>query len=200
MLAEGSALRRERDGLAARWYYLIGAVLILVGIGTALYQMWPDIAFRLGLIEPAYPYACALPEADDAGALTNRTPRDIRLVIPKIAVDQQVFEGDSEQALESGVYHHADSAAPGEGDNVVIAGHRVRRAFTLLYRLEPGDPVLLYWNGTEHDYRVDRVFTVGPDDTTILDPTDAEQLTLYTCRPRFLGNTRTVVTALPAEE
>lgn len=200
MPAEGSALHSARDGRSARWYYLIGAVLILAGIGTALYQTWPDIAFRLGLIEPAYPYACALPEAPDSSALTDRMPRDMRLVIPKIAVDQQILEGDSEQALEDGVYHHGDTAAPGEGDNIAIAGHRVRRAFTLLYQLEPGDAVVVYWNGAEHDYRVERVFTVGPDDTSILDPMSAEQLTLYTCRPRFLGNTRTVVIALPAEE
>lgn len=200
MPVDESALHSAHDGRSARWYYLVGTVLILVGIGTVLYQMWPDIAFRLGLLEPAYPYACALPEAPDTGALTERIPRDLRLVIPKIAVDQQVLEGDSEQALEDGVYHHVETAAPGEGDNVAIAGHRVRRAFTLLHRLEVGDPIILYWNGTEHDYRVERVFTVGPDDTSILEPADSEQLTLYTCRPRFLGSTRTVVVALPSEE
>lgn len=199
MPAEESAPRSEPQRRRARWYYITGAVLIAIGISTALFQMWPEIAFRLGLIEPAYPYACALPEAADAGALTNRIPRDIRLVIPKIAVDTQVFEGESERALESGVYHHVETADPGQDDNVAIAGHRVRRAFTLLHQLEPGDPILLYWNGTEHDYRVDRVFAVGPEDTSILDPADQEQLTLYTCRPRFLGNTRTVVIATPAD-
>ena len=126
-------------------------------------------------------------------------PKGARLVIPDISVDAQILEGGSDRALDVGVYHHVETADPGEGDNVAIAGHRVRRAFTLLHRLSPGDPVIVYWNGVEHDYRVARVFDVGPDDTSILEPSETEQLTLYTCRPRFLGDRRTVVVAEPAE-
>jgi sortase A len=68
--------------------------------------------------------------------------------------------------------------------------------FALLYRLRPGDPIVLYWMGKEYDYRVSKVFDVGPKDIKILQQTGDERLTLYTCRPRELGDKRTVVVAL----
>jgi len=182
-----------------RWLAPLGAVLILVGIGTALYNLWPDISFRTGRVDESWPYPSniAPPEAEPIAA---SIPEGARLVIPSIAVDVPVLEGDPDVALEAGVYRHAETAEPGDGLNVSIAGHREARAFALLTYLAPGDAVILYWHGVEHDYRVTRVYRVGADDASVLSRGSAEHLTLYTCTPRFLGNLRTVVAAEPVTD
>jgi len=171
---------------------LIGAVLVLIGIGTALWQLWPDISYRAGLVRETYPYESAF-STDVQGPV----PSGRRVVIPDIAVDVEIFQGDEAEALRRGVYHHEQTAAPGEPGNIAIAGHRNRDRFALLYALEQGDEVIVYWDGAEYDYRVRETFTVEPDDETVLVREGEDRLTLYTCRPRFLGDTRTVVVAEP---
>lgn len=197
-MTDADASRPDREsGPRVRWALLVGALLVLIGLGTLAYQGWPELAYELGLIDTRCPYPSALVPAQDGPPVATAVPPGKRLVIPAIGVDVQVLDGNEDRALDLGVYHHAETAAPGEGDNIAIAGHRVRRAFTLLHRLEPGDPVLLYWGGTEYAYQVSRVFEIGLEETTILDPAPSERLTLYTCTPRFLGNRRTVVIATP---
>jgi LPXTG-site transpeptidase (sortase) family protein len=128
-------------------------------------------------------------------SLPKKPPRGRRLVIPRINANVVVARGDPKQALARGAYHEPGTADPGHGGNVVLAGHRDLRVFALLYRLRPGDPIVLYWMGKEYDYRVSKVFDVGPKDIKILQQTGDERLTLYTCRPRELGDKRTVVVA-----
>ena len=182
-----------------RWLAPLGAVLILAGIGTVLYNLWPDISFRTGHIDESWPYPSNI-APPTARPTAQPAPEGTRLVIPSIAVDVPVLEGDPDAALEAGVYRHEETAQPGDGLNVSIAGHREARAFALLKYLVPGDAVVLYWSGLEYDYRVTRVYTVGVDDSSVLSRGSAERLTLYTCTPRFLGNLRTVVEAEPVTD
>ena len=193
------AQHRKGSGLRTRWAFLVGIILILMGIATVTYQAWPEISYEIGLTNSEYPYPTVFADLAGEKPRTDQLPLGSRLVIPEIGVDTQVLGGDYDQALSVGVYHHSETADPGASDNIAIAGHRVRRAFTLLHRLSPGDEVVLYWDGAEHDYHVVRVFDVLPGDTSILEPVGTEQLTLYTCTPRFLGDERTVVIARPVD-
>lgn len=122
-----------------------------------------------------------------------------RLVIGSIGVDVGVYGGDSARALKLGVYHHAGTADPGKPGNAVLAGHRNRRVFSALHQVKVGDTVTVEWQGRSYDYRVSKLFTVGPGDTWILGQTGVERLTMYTCLPRSMGNKRTVVVALPVK-
>jgi LPXTG-site transpeptidase (sortase) family protein len=179
---------------------VLGGALVIGAIGIVAWQLWPDISYNLGLVEEEWPYPSAYAGAELSG---DKIPQGVRVVIPKIGVDAQVMEGNPDVALAEGVYHHPDTAEPGEGDNIALAGHRNREAFVLLYQLREGDPVSLWWNGEEHLYRVTRnPYDVLPDNEEVLAPSDDELLTLYTCRPRFVGDKRTVVEAEPiaAEE
>ena len=158
-----------------------GAALIAIALGIVLYQLWPDISYGLGLVDESWPYASGFGGALDS----SNIPQGNRIVIPKIGVDAQISGGDSDVALSLGVYHHAETAEPGEGDNVTLAGHRNRETFVLLYQLDPGDPISVWWGGEEHTYRVTRVYEVTPDDGSVLENADDEQLTLYTCLPQI---------------
>lgn len=192
----GEATRSERSRKAAGSVLAAFAVVLaLAAVGLAVWQLWPETSWLLGLTRESWPYASSAPEA--LVAAEDRVPTGMRLVIPRIGVDVPIGEGDPERALTLGVYHHPETGEPGLSDSIVLAGHRNRRALALLSRLDPGDPVLVYWDGTEHIYRVDRSYVAWPDDPRVLAPADAEELRLYTCLPRFLGNKRTVVVARP---
>jgi len=175
-----------------------GMALVALAIGIVVYQLWPDISYNLGLTEEAWPYSSAFGEGSNQPEEIT-IPKGDRIVIPKIGVDAQVSGGNSDVALSQGVYHHIETAEPGQGDNITLAGHRARETFVLLYQLRAGDPISLWWSGEEYTYRVTKVYTVTPDDSSVLESTDEERLTLYTCLPRFLGNERTVVEAEVAE-
>jgi sortase A len=174
-----------------------GVALILTGLGIVAYNLWPDLTYEVGLADAPCPYPSGFSAAEVGTPPGSARPKGRRLVIPAIGVDVAVRGGAASRSLARGGYHQAGTQDPGQGGNTVVAGHRTRRAFALLYRLKVGDPVVVFWDGVEHDYRVARVFEVGAENTRILSPTPAERLTLYTCTPRFLGNRRTVVWAEP---
>ncbi len=173
----------------------LGVLVAATSIGVAIWQLWPETSWTLGLVRERWPYVSSARSSDE-GAI----PDGDRLVIPRIAVDVPVAEGDPDRALSVGAYHHPETGIPGEAGSIVIAGHRNRRALALLSRLRPGDPVLLWWNGREHVYRVERQYVTTPDDTEVLAPGSTEELRMYTCLPRWLGDNRTVVIAVPGAE
>ncbi|MDP2401766.1 MAG: sortase [Actinomycetota bacterium] len=173
----------------------LAVVLVVAAAGLALWQLWPETSWLLGVVDESWPYESSA--ADVPADATARPPQETRLVIPRIGLNVQVYGGDPDRALTLGVYHHPETGEPGEADSIVLAGHRNRRALALLSRLDPGDPVLVYWSGREHVYRVTRTFVAEPDDPSVLEPASAEELRMYTCLPRFLGDKRTVVVALP---
>jgi sortase A len=134
---------------------------------------------------------------DVGRVISPSRPKGDRLVIPRIGLDARIIEASPPQALAEGVYHYPETADPGEPGNAVIAGHRIREVFTLLHVLKAGDPIIVYWRGSEHDYRVVRKFEVEPTNVSILERGTTEELTLYTCIPRSAGDRRTVVIAEP---
>lgn len=174
-----------------------GAALVVLAAALVLVAFWPELEYRLGLIATGtspYPTKLGSVEGPD---LDTPLPRGDRLVLPAIGVDVGVFEGDADTCLRQGTWHDSTSEDPGEGGNVVIAGHRNRGVFVLLPYMHPGEPVILYWRGEEFDYTVTEVFEIGPDEDWVLEPTDSETLTLYTCTPRWIGDRRVVLRAEP---
>jgi LPXTG-site transpeptidase (sortase) family protein len=116
-----------------------------------------------------------------------------RIVIPAIDVDAPVVvvpirngTWDVEQiAYEVG--HLQGTASPGDGSNVVMAGHVTLTAggygpFRGLAQLQPGDEVLVYVGDQEgYVYKVNLVKTVEPTDVEVAYPTTEPILTLITC-------------------
>lgn len=182
----------------ARRLLVLGVALLLAGGGVAVYNLWPDISYRMGLIDTRYPYPSEFARKAGTKPRSNAAPEGKRLVVPKIGVNVKVLEGDADAALDVGVYHYPGTGVPGEAANMAVAGHRMAERFALLHVLRRGDEIIVYWDGVEHDYRVDSVREIGAEDTSILARGTAERLTLYTCTPRFLGDRRTVVVARPA--
>lgn len=147
-----------------------------------------------------------------------------RIIIPAIGVDWKVVEVGWEivtdpdgqqvavwQVAEYAVGHHHGSANPGEGDNVVLAGHvgGYGMVFRDLYYVQPGDEIIVYSGGEQYLYRVQERLVLDeehvPDEQRIanasyIQPMGTEMLTLVTCWPlegpaQF--SQRVIVRALP---
>jgi len=115
-----------------------------------------------------------------------------QIIIESAAIEYPVINGDSEKQLLIAVGHYFGSRYPGENGNVVLAGHR-NSFFKNLGEVEEGDKVLFNANYGkyvyQYEYRVTEIKIIKRKDESIMDPTDKERLTLYTCYPfNYIGN------------
>lgn len=140
----------------------------------------------------AKPAPDVLPSVPPGGAIDH-------LVIPAIGVDKYVVEGTNEDDLRRGPGHYPGTAYPGQNGNAAIAGHRTTYGapFFELNGMKVGDKILLTdLNNHTWVYIVSQPpEVVGPDDTSVLNPTSFPQLTLTTCNPRFSATSRLIVFA-----
>lgn len=107
--------------------------------------------------------------------------------------------------LKRGVAHQAGTPTPDQGGNTVLFGHSSTvpgvtpspydEAFLLLDKLQPGDPIYLYYGKLRHTYTVSSITRVAPGDLHILDNTPEAKVTLYTCWPPGTDAQRLVVSA-----
>lgn len=110
------------------------------------------------------------------------------LKIPSVGVEKQVIHGDSEEELKKGVGHYAGSTLPGEEGNFVIAGHR-DTVFRKIGGLNVGDSIFVETDWGTYEYKVANTRITKPSDLTVMEPTDYEKLTMYTCYPfNYVGN------------
>lgn len=129
-----------------------------------------------------------------------------RIVIPSIDVDSKVVEVGWEvlqqdnqpvavwQVAEYAVGQHRGSANPGEGDNIVLAGHvgGYGKVFKDLFYVKPGDQITIYSAGQQYLYTVrDRLLVTEEGvsaeqhaaNAQLIAPTGQELVTLVTCWP-----------------
>jgi sortase A len=104
------------------------------------------------------------------------------LVIDKVSINIPVFHGDSEDQLLKGAGHFNGSRFPGEGSNVVLAGHR-NSVFKGLKKVSKGDTIVLTTTYEKYVYRISEIKITTATDNSIVQPLDSEKLTLYTCYP-----------------
>src|SRR3989344_5893560 len=113
------------------------------------------------------------------------------LYIRKIGVEINIVEGKNENALYQGAWRIPGTSEPGFGGNTVIGGHRWQfkppstRTFYNLDKLAVGDEIRVLWEGKEYAYKVRETKIVKPDQVEILENTNDNILTLFTCTPLF---------------
>jgi sortase A len=129
-----------------------------------------------------------------------------RLSIPSIGVDSKVVEvgwdvqqqGNQQvavwQVAQYAVGQHHGSANPGEGGNIVLAGHvgGYGKVFKDLFYVKPGDQITLYSNGQQYLYTVQERLLVTEEGVSaeqhannaqLIAPTDHEVVTMVSCWP-----------------
>ncbi|NCC76408.1 MAG: class D sortase [Clostridia bacterium] len=108
--------------------------------------------------------------------------------IPDVEIDVTAYHGDSETEFRKGVGHYAGSFYPGQGGNILIAGHR-NSFFRNFEYLEIGDLVTFETTYGLFEYTITEFLIIKGTDNSIAKDTTKEQLTMYTCYPfTYIGN------------
>lgn len=127
---------------------------------------------------------------------TRQQPTSVH--IPKIKKNlpiQAALVHDNEwDMFDSAVAWLSTSAVPGEG-NVILYAHNWKTLWGDLYKLVPGDEIIVDQNNNMHTYIVTESRAVKPTDVDVILSED-DQLTLYTCEGTF-DQKRRVVFAKP---
>ncbi len=122
------------------------------------------------------------------------------LVVPKIAANSRIIANTDPSdekiyldVLNRGIAHAQGTAFPGEGGHIFLFAHSTdyfwnvsvyNAIFYLLYKLEKGDEVNLFYKGHRYVYRVIGKEVVDPEEVHYLTrKTNREFLTLQTCWP-----------------
>ncbi|GMA50600.1 hypothetical protein GCM10025857_19570 [Alicyclobacillus contaminans] len=168
------ALGMRRNGLPA--------LLVAVGMTLTLGFGWDYFQQIVGLGHRPVP-------AYRAGSSRHRWP--VRpaigtgigvLNIPAIHLTAPIIQGTGAAQLREGVGHAPDTALPGQGSNVFLAGHR-DTVFRALGRIHTGDVVTFDTLYGKFVYQVTFSQVVTQYDTQVMKPTPQETLTLMTCYP-----------------
>lgn len=121
------------------------------------------------------------------------------LRIPKINLEEAVKEGSTRGVLSSALGHVENTAMPGEDGNCCIAGHRnyaFGKYFNRLDEITSGDVIELETRDNLYQYEVVGVEVVEPEDVSVLDYKEGNNLTLITCTPILIGSHRLIVHAI----
>lgn len=128
---------------------------------------------------------------------------DLRLIIPKLEVDEPILNGVDEQTLLQGEGLYDYAQLPGEGrSNTSIAGHRnwirggkitLDQPFSFLDTLTEGDYLYLVYGENIYQYLFEYQEVVEPDDWGPIYKTDHSCVTLTTCTPVGISDHRLIV-------
>jgi sortase A len=134
---------------------------------------------------PATTVALPQPIAPPAENATDPTQLVGKIEIPKLGLDEDMFEGIALSTLDKGPGHWPGSAMPGQPGNVVVAGHRVSHSkpFRHIDDLVEGDVVRFTINGAVFNYVVTGHEIVDPTAIRIVAQTAAPTATLFACHP-----------------
>lgn len=122
-------------------------------------------------------------ESVSLDSINGYTPIAV-IEIPSIKLKQPVVEGITEDVIKYFLGKFPDSAMPGEVGNFSVAGHRVSDftdAFINLYKVKPGDKVIVTTKSGKYTYEVEESFIVEPEQVEVLDTADYEKITMITC-------------------
>lgn len=187
-----------------QWHDRLNTVLtvlvLLLGLGILAYTAWPFLSFHFQKkFPPSQPgYVTSAPTKNTS---PNDIPKENRLVIPQIFVNEVIREGKAEATVNQGPWRKPYSSTPIEDSNTVIAGHRFtyrsKAVFYNLDKLKIGDTFAVYWEGKAYYYQVAETKVVKANNKEVEAPTDNARLTLYTCTPVWNPKDRLVIIAKP---
>lgn len=118
------------------------------------------------------------------------------LSIPQIDLCVAIGEGVDKETLKYSVGHFKETAMPGEIGNVCIIGHRsytYGEFFNRLNEIEINDDMIIEYEGNKYKYKVTEITVVKPEEVSVLDQTEDEEITLITCTPIHVGSHRLIV-------
>ncbi|MEX2012834.1 MAG: sortase, partial [Candidatus Levyibacteriota bacterium] len=140
---------------------------------------------------------------------------DFNILIPKLGANEKIFpnidassESEFLPVLTQGVAHARGSVFPGGNGNIYLFAHstdnfwdvgRYNAVFYLIKNLTAGDEIVVFYQGTRHNYVVRESRVVDAEDVSFIvsGQTDKEVLILQTCWPPGTSWKRLLVFAEP---
>jgi sortase A len=185
---------------------LISIVVMMVGlilIGVAVYQLaWSKLEQAEALGEAkrlVNRQSVTNIGADEAKPGLNGAKDKARsyevgqvigiLSIPRLDRELPIVEGVDEDDLARGVGHHSATALPGQGDQILLSGHR-DTVFRRLGELKKGDQLIIEMPEGTFSYVIYQMEIVDAEDRSVIRSTAPDEiLTLSTCYPfHFVGS------------
>jgi hypothetical protein len=193
---------------------LAGVLLLAVGIALVAGGGLPRAGSVAPLAIPS-PTASATPAPAASGESPTLSPTPVptlgpipdgyRVLLPRLGIDLPIAEGDVERDVvvqrtpENFAFHFPGTAIPGTVGNSYIYAHARTGMFLSLWNARVGDQVSITTPaGVELKFVVTEVHPrVPPADTSWLQPSADERLTLQTSTGPNSGDPRFVVIAAP---
>jgi LPXTG-site transpeptidase (sortase) family protein len=200
------ASRSENPSTLRRINNALSIIVVCLSLYIALSPLWPGMSFwwrtHFGR-KPALVVANT-PVPTDKPKPPEVIPEENTLVIPKLAMQEIIYDGATVAALRKGVWHRPHTSSPDQGSNTVLVGHRFTyngpAVFYNLDKVGPGDQVIIYWQKEKYVYEIKDIKVVLPTAIEIEAPTDEPQLTIYTCTPLLTAKNRLIIRAVPLEK
>jgi sortase A len=121
-----------------------------------------------------------------------------RIEAPDMDGLNMVFvEGTDDSSLELGPGHYPETAMPGQGKTIAIAGHRTTylAPFRHIDSMKQGDEITLKMPYGTFVYAVQKTEIVDPSDVGVIHETGYERLVLSACNPLYSAAERFIVFA-----
>jgi sortase A len=120
-----------------------------------------------------------------------------QIEIPRIGNTYNVVQGTDTQSLEEGPGHYPQTALPGMGQTVAIAGHRTTylAPFRYLDELKRGDRILVKMPYGKFTYVVQYQRIVKPTQVSVIDDVGYDRLVLSACNPLYSAAQRIIIFA-----
>jgi sortase A len=120
-----------------------------------------------------------------------------RIEIARIDLDGVMVEGTDTETLRKGPGRYPDTAFPGQGKTIGIAGHRTTylAPFRNIDEIEPGDEIVLEMPYGTFTYEVQKYEIVEPSRVAIVRDVGYERLVLTACHPLYSAAQRIAVFA-----
>lgn len=110
------------------------------------------------------------------------------LHVPKIDRSIGIVEGTDPDALDLGVGHMSSTVFPGQGEQIILSGHR-DTVFRNFAELEIGDEFIVEMPYGDFTYEIRDTEIVSADDTSVVRKMGEEVLVVSTCYPfSYLGS------------
>jgi len=193
---------------------LAGVLLLAVGIALVAGGGLPRAGSVAPIAVPS-PIASATPGPTASAGATSVAPTPAatigpipdgyRVLVPRLGIDLPIAEGDVERDVvvqktpENFAFHFPGTAIPGTPGNSYLYAHARQGMFLSLWNARVGDQVSITTPaGSALKFVITEVHPrVPPADTSWLQPTTDERLTLQTSTGPNSGDPRFVVVAAP---
>jgi sortase A len=120
-----------------------------------------------------------------------------QIEIPRIGNAYNVVQGTDTQSLEEGPGHYPQTALPGMGQTVAIAGHRTTylAPFRFLNELKSGDRIFVKMPYGRFTYVVQYQRIVKPTQVSVINNVGYDRLVLSACNPLYSAAQRIIIFA-----